>query len=441
MEPPYIRTGASEEAEAFGKTPGHWVVGNLRQSIGWTNSPITMEYAGRTFLLLPEDAEHPPAIAALGEYEEARRAILEFASALTWSSGGSVTVEQWSTGRRPQRAGKIPLVRQVGAMIFHVSYLPAPSNQEQRLALALYNEGAGLVYTHVAYAFLSFFKIVNMVSGIRGDAQEAWINAHVPKMQHHRSKERLAELERLGENIGAYVYKSCRCAIAHAGDPRNPVIDPHDLEDERRLHADLPLVITLAELAIEELGVKTRQTVYREHRYELSGFEEMLPAKVLELVQSRGTASDAMQIELPDSFSIRMWGHAAYPPLENMVPAGFGIENGIVRIRCNLKVPGYYADLVLDFPNYRLTAEIIGTPELIDDGSAEFIETTMELERFYWDWNCNGSLEVWAEGKGCIGRCDAFIPQNVILDPKAHHSRVEELKAEIARRPRRTSEC
>jgi len=226
MEPTYIRTGSTEEAEAYRKQSGEWTVASLQQSIGWTQKPITIDYAGRTFLLLPEDEQNLPAIATLGEHAVCRRAILEFASALAWSSGGSVAVESWAGGSQIYRTSKRPIVGQVTAQFFHIDYLPHPADPTHRLALALFHEGSTLIYVHVAYSFLSFYKIVNLVSGQRGPAQTGWINARVPAMNHHRAKERLAELQKAGEDIGKYVYQSCRCAIAHAGDPRNPVIDP-----------------------------------------------------------------------------------------------------------------------------------------------------------------------------------------------------------------------
>ena len=113
MNPAYIRTGNSEEAAAYAKSKGHWMVANLQQSIGWNQKSVTIEYAGQKFLLLPEDEQHFPAIATLGEAETARRAILEFASALAWSSGGAITVEQWSGGNGLYRASKRPAFGQL----------------------------------------------------------------------------------------------------------------------------------------------------------------------------------------------------------------------------------------------------------------------------------------------------------------------------------------
>ena len=109
-----------------------------------------------------------------------------------------------------------------------------------------------------------------------------------------------------------------------------------------------------------------------------------------------------------------------------------------MAIKCMLREKGYYAYVVLDFPNYRLKAEVHGEEGLKDDGSAEFAETTLEIERFFWEWNGNGCVEVWADGTECLGRCEAFLPVNVIMDHKAYEERVAALKAEIAKRPRRS---
>ncbi|MGE0644715.1 MAG: methylamine utilization protein MauJ [Nitrospira sp.] len=433
MEPPYIHMGSTEEAEAYRRQSGNWTVANVQQSIGWTQTPITIDYDGQTFLLLPEDEQNLPAIVMRGEHTACRRAILQFVSALAWSRSGSMTVESWSGGSQIFRNRKQATFWQITAQQFYVGYLPHPSDPKHRLALALFHEGQTLIHVHTAYSFLSFYKIVNLVSGTSGQAQMEWINARVPKMDHYRAKERLAELQKIGEDIGKYVYQSCRCAIAHAGDPRNPVIDPHNIDDERRLSLDLPLIITLSEIALEEMGIKTSQSVYEEHRYELSGFEQCFTPDAVQTLKAGGTPTES-SIRMPQRISLRMWGHAHYPPLENMTPVSSTCKDGIVVIKCAPQEKGFYAYVVLDFPNYRLKAEIFWED---DDGSAEFVEMTLEIDRFFWDWNSNGCLEVWADGTECLGRCDAFMPVNVMLNPSGYEERVTALKAEIAKRPRR----
>jgi hypothetical protein len=50
------------------KLIAEWTVASLQQSIGWAQKPITIDYAGRMFLLLPEDEQNLPTIATLGEH-------------------------------------------------------------------------------------------------------------------------------------------------------------------------------------------------------------------------------------------------------------------------------------------------------------------------------------------------------------------------------------
>ena len=412
--------------------PGHWMVANLQQSIGWSEKAVTVDYGGNTFVLLPEDADHPPGIALRGDLDASRRLILEFVSVLAWAHLGEITVEYWTGGGRISRASKKRLGGQISAMKFEIPYLPIATDAKQKLALALFHEGSGLARIHVAYSFLSFYKIVNLVGGKKGAAQMAWINAHIGLMTHHRSAERLKELQGKNEDIGKYIYKSCRCAIAHAGDPSHPVVDPHDLQDQKRLYADLPLIITLAEIALEkELRIKTSRTVYQEHRYELSGFEPLLGADMVEKLKA-GETFDA-QLELPH-FNVRMCGKAPYAVLSDLIPTIANVTDGVVSIACVSKSARYEVVLVLDFPSYRLKVEIGNAAGYVDDGSVEDIEEAVELHRYFWEFNCNGRLEVWSDEGNCLGRCDAFMPVNVIMNPKGYQNRLDELNAEAAQR-------
>jgi len=433
MEPPYVKMGGEAEAEAELKQHGHWTVAGITQSIAWTNKRATVEYGGRTYVLLPEDEKLYPAIALRGDPDTARRAILELASALAWVEHGAVTIESWGGGSHPFRIGK-RIGGQITAAKFQIDYLPAPAEKNQKLALAMYHEGTSLVHVHVAYSFLSFYKIVNLVSGITGKEQIAWINSNTGAIGNHRTSERLKQLQKDGHSIGEYIYQSCRCAIAHAGDPRNPVIDPHDIEDQKRLYADLPLVIALAQVALEkELGIKSTHTVYNEHRYELSGFEPFLDRTLVEKLKA-GETPEGGTINIPPSFSVRMSGKAPYAVLEGVTPQPATVQNGVLAIPCLSKSKRVMVIIVLDFPNYRLRAEV-GNPEGIeDDGSAEFIDEMIEINEFFWDWNCNGKLEVWSDEGECLGRCDAFMPVNVMLNPDGHKAQQEELAKEATRR-------
>ena len=62
--------------------------------------------------------------------------------------------------------------------------------------------------------------------------------------------------------------------MAHASG--DPVIDPDDPADSRRLWSERPIILSLAETAIEEFfGVERRSTNYSKHLYELEGFKRI----------------------------------------------------------------------------------------------------------------------------------------------------------------------
>jgi hypothetical protein len=154
---------------------------------------------------------------------------------------------------------------------FYHPYIPDSQDRKTRWALAFYREG--LMLSHPAYQCLSFFKVLNIFRP-KGDEQIDWINSKVADIRGEQAKLRISLLCSHGQDVGQYLYGSNRCAVAHAGG--QPTVDPENPSDLRRLNEDLPLVQALAELAIEhEFGIKSSDTVYREHLYELQGFREI----------------------------------------------------------------------------------------------------------------------------------------------------------------------
>jgi hypothetical protein len=134
---------------------------------------------------------------------------------------------------------------------FDTTNLFVPPTNDARLALAFYRDGLSL--EHTAYRFLSFFKVFNITMS-SGQAQEAWLNAHLSLVSGADAKARLAALNSSEPNIGRYLYGSGRCAVAHAFS--TPLVDPDNPEDQLRLANDLALIRELAAIFIQrELGV------------------------------------------------------------------------------------------------------------------------------------------------------------------------------------------
>ena len=66
----------------------------------------------------------------------------------------------------------------------------------------------------------------------------------------HYTRDRVAHLQAAHADAAAYLYESCRCAVAHAN--TSPVADPDNMQDIRRLSADIWIVKAIAEELIEK---------------------------------------------------------------------------------------------------------------------------------------------------------------------------------------------
>jgi hypothetical protein len=187
--------------------------------------------------------EHPD------ERLQAFETILRFLSSLSWSKRCPARAGLRIECEAPMRGGKgntNPILCQGYSPFFK-----APNNSNARLAMAIYREAKSVHYT--PYEFLSYFKIINILY-CKGSLQKKWINNTIPHLTDKKALERINQLKSQESDIGAYLYESGRCAVAHAG--VDPVIDPDNPNDFLRLSGDMPVVHALAEyLMINELGL------------------------------------------------------------------------------------------------------------------------------------------------------------------------------------------
>jgi hypothetical protein len=308
---------------------------------------------------------------------------------------------------------------------FDLSYFPEPTSEEALLALALMREGRGL--NHPAYAFLSFFRVLD-VSFPDPQTRMNWINENIGSVQAHRVAEAVADLRGKGiTDIGLHLYASGRCAVAHAN--RTPIVDPDDPSDMRRLYSELPIIRALAAKAIEEkLVVESRITVYRKHLYELDGFKKILGPDLVNCLARGEQVTDQRIISIPD-ISVEIRGRAPYAPLSNLsiqalaqdgtvLHVLFGSSTGVVRIRFHL-----------DFAEERLSFSIFDDIGMQDLGSADSAAEIAELQRFHKEYVGNGALRILnAETGEPISRKDAYIPVNMFLDVDAADAAIAQWK-------------
>ena len=246
-------------------------------------------------------------------HDDGYRLLRQFLSSLVWAERRSLVIASGGGGTYPFRH-KMPsgLTVMKSLSPVHFDYLPQPDGVRQRLSLALYREA--LETANSAYQVLGFFKIFKVLYR-DGNRQRAWINSNLDKVRFARS--RLDELQRQGEDVGSYLWKSGRCAVAHAFSA--PLVDPDDPKDYKRLSQDAGLIRELAEILIEEeLGVKSAQAVWRAHLYQLAGFKELLGADLVRVLSSGELITDSVDIPDLPPIGIRLRDENHFEALENL---------------------------------------------------------------------------------------------------------------------------
>lgn len=260
------------------KVRGDWLCLNIETRTSWPTKPQAFAFEGHQIWVMPITAENYPGLAANKPPKMTRDeclALLHRAlSILTWLENTGAVVVHTSGGNLPQMlATRQPLGYAIRD-VFDLSDLPQIEGASGKLALALMREGRGL--NHPAYSFLSFYRVLEAAIPI-GKLRGAWITENVDKLDGSHAKDALSKLKAtIQGDIGKHLWESGRHAIAHA--QVDPIVNPDDPRDARRIEAELPIIEALAVLAIEEhLGIQTSHRAWQEHLYELRGWKKFFP--------------------------------------------------------------------------------------------------------------------------------------------------------------------
>jgi hypothetical protein len=414
--------------------PGHWVIANIEQSIGWPEEDIIIKYEGSDLFLLTYNDEHDfmPAVAInLSDglsNDEARAKITRFLSALNWVSSGSLRITYWLGGGRPVRSKDTKGMKYT-ARFFRVTYLPTNLNNEQLLALALLREGDGLSHTHYGYSFLSYYKIINLVKK-NGEKQKRWIRNNLGDLKGDTEK-RVNEINNDGENVEDYLYHSCRCALAHAG--VDPTVNPDDANDSVRLYKDLPLIRQLAVRMIEShFSIKTDSTVYKQHIYETSGFKKLIGNDIVSEILSTDAIS-RKRIKIGRKISIRQWCDKRYGVFDSLSIKATKIHNGVIFFSCFNEDLTFKIPLIVDLSDDRIYLEIEDAEISTNDEKTQ-LQYRIDWNKFFRDFVGNGQLEIFLEDdESLLGRKDANIPVNIDLGRTidSFNTAIEQLQAKL----------
>jgi hypothetical protein len=402
------------------KIDGEWLCLNVDVRTAWPTDPQAFSFEDHEVWVIPLTTDKYPGLAikkpADIDRDECFALLHRALSVLAWLQDTGAVVAHMSGGNLPSMMG----VRQpFGYAIrddFDLSDLPdLPA--AGKVALALMREGRGL--NHPGYSFLSFFRALETAIP-NGKARGAWVTNNIDRIEGHRAKEALDKLKATVEgDIGRHLRESGRHAIAHA--QAEPIINPDDPRDARRLEAELPIIEALAVLAIEDhLGVETRHKVWQQHLYELRGWKSILPTAVIDA--SLDAEPDEIQaiIDLP-LINFRLRRSKPFPLLERMTPVHWGLSNQ--RVELVYRSTDGLAELIfwLNFADERLEFDLNSSFNLYDDGSASALRNGKERCRFIWDYFGNGEIQIWNADTGkLISRVDAFIPVNMMANLDGH---------------------
>ncbi len=143
------------------------------------------------------------------------------------------------------------------------NYSQVALRKDQQVGLGIYREG--ISSNSRFYEFLSYFRVFNITLKTASE-QIKWINEHIQQVKdYHRVLPRIREVGILNtEEIGEHLYRSGRCAIAHASlQSGKEIADPDDPNDILRINLEITLVRELAELYINTvLEVPTLTEMY-----------------------------------------------------------------------------------------------------------------------------------------------------------------------------------
>lgn len=225
-----------------------WLNVSVRGSAAWPTEETTVEFGGQKLVLKPATPKTERSVhIELRDISnvDALTLINRFLSILSWCD------DQPMENRYGLSGTSVPVAvpresRGVGSSIAFPFCRNLEADKKACLALALFREARTVNST--PFEFLSYFKILNI---FWKDGRELidGIRATLPKLKDELAVRRCRALGTTKPDVPKYIYESGRCAVAHAY--ADPIVDPDDVSELRRLSEDLYIVKEIAEHMIE----------------------------------------------------------------------------------------------------------------------------------------------------------------------------------------------
>jgi len=222
----------------------------------WPEKQKEVKYGNHTFILMPLTKEHSASIhieLKVISNVEGMTLINRFLSTLGWKCNEpAINHYGWSGNPIPVPVPKYRIPYGYSPSEVFPDEVYEITDKKAKLAVALYREARSL--ESVPFQFLSYFKILNI---FWNDKKKSGKNELVEGLRSSLSElrekdciKRIIEIEKKEGSAADYLYKSGRCAVAHAF--ADPIVDPDDVTDLHRLSQDLWLMQNLTAHLIEK---------------------------------------------------------------------------------------------------------------------------------------------------------------------------------------------
>jgi hypothetical protein len=242
-----------------------WLNCGVTAQVLWPNERKEVKYGDHTFVLMPETSGNSASIhleVSRLPGESGMTLVNRFLSALCWKCDEpAINHYGWSGNPIPVAVPKHQIPFGYSPTDTFPSEIHEITDDKAKLAIALYREARSL--DSVPFQFLSFFKILNIfwkdkyVNGVNQLIDN--LRKTLPLITHQDCQDRIVEIQKAEGDPAEYLYKSGRCAIAHAF--AKPIVDPDDVSDLHRLSEDLWLMRNLTSFLIER-EFKIQQSIW-----------------------------------------------------------------------------------------------------------------------------------------------------------------------------------
>lgn len=243
-----------------------WLNCEVTAQVHWPHERKELKYGAHTFVLMPQTSDHSASIhleVSRLTGESGMTLVNRFLSALCWKCDEpAINHYGWSGNSKPVAVPKHRIPFGYSPTNAFPNEVYEITDKKAKLAIALYREARSL--DSVPFQFLSFFKILNIfwkdkyVNKVNELIEQ--LRATLPLITNKECQDRILEIQKENVDPAEYLYKSGRCAVAHAF--ADPIVDPDDVSDLHRLSKDLWLMRNITAYLIErEYGI--HQSIWR----------------------------------------------------------------------------------------------------------------------------------------------------------------------------------